>query len=123
MTKKEDTKTIKKRLKNLSKLINEHNIHYHHNDKPLISDREFDKLVIENLNTSALEKIISKIIKNKKYLRKVQNSNFKNVLHKMNFLTSKIDNLKSNYLTKKISLKVKLMLIKSKVRKLCLIIM
>ena len=41
---------IQKRLKQLSKLINEHNIHYHQNDKPLISDREFDKLVIENLD-------------------------------------------------------------------------
>ena len=48
MNKKEDIKKIKNRIKLLAKLINEHNIHYHQNDKPIISDREFDKLIIEN---------------------------------------------------------------------------
>ena len=50
MNKKEDKAKIKKRLKQLSKLIDKHNIHYHQNDKPLISDKEFDNLVIENSN-------------------------------------------------------------------------
>ena len=53
MNKKEDIKKIKNRIKLLAKLINEHNIHYHQNDKPIISDGEFDKLIIEN---SLLEK-------------------------------------------------------------------
>ncbi len=83
MTKKEDTKTIKKRLKNLSKLINEHNIHYHHNDKPLISDREFDKLVIENLN---LEKkypnLVLKNGPNENVGGKLKNK-FKKIKHKI----------------------------------------
>ena len=48
MNKKEDIKQIKNRIKLLAKLINEHNIHYHKNDRPIISDGEFDKLVIEN---------------------------------------------------------------------------
>ncbi len=50
MTKTEDIKKIKKRLKELAKLINEHNLHYHQNDNPIISDREFDNLIIENTN-------------------------------------------------------------------------
>ena len=45
MTKTEDIKKIKKRLKELAKLINEHNLHYHQNDNPIISDREFDNLI------------------------------------------------------------------------------
>ena len=53
MNKKEDIKKIINRIKLLAKSINEHNIHYHQNDKPIISDSEFDKLVIEN---SLLEK-------------------------------------------------------------------
>ena len=53
MNKKEDLKQIKKRLKELAELIKLHNVHYHQNDKPIISDGEFDKLVNEN---SYLEK-------------------------------------------------------------------
>ncbi|MFL2543929.1 MAG: NAD-dependent DNA ligase LigA [Alphaproteobacteria bacterium] len=53
MNNKEDIRKIKYRIKELAKLINNHNIHYHQNDDPIISDREFDKLVIEN---SLLEK-------------------------------------------------------------------
>ena len=53
MNKKEDLTQIKNRLKELDKLIKLHNVHYHQNDKPVISDSEFDKLVKEN---SYLEK-------------------------------------------------------------------
>ncbi len=53
MNKKKDIRKIKYRIQELAKLINKHNIHYHQNDKPIISDSEFDKLVIEN---SLLEK-------------------------------------------------------------------
>ena len=50
MNKKDETQEkIIKRLTKLSKLINKHNYHYHTEDKPLISDWEYDKLVKENL--------------------------------------------------------------------------
>ena len=45
--------TISTSLRELAKLIELHNVHYHQNDKPIISDGEFDKLVYEN---SYLEK-------------------------------------------------------------------
>ena len=35
MNKKEDLTQIKNRLKELAKLINKHNVHYHQNDKPI----------------------------------------------------------------------------------------
>ena len=47
MNKKEDTK---QRLEELVELINQHNIHYHQNDDPIITDGEFDKLVREYTN-------------------------------------------------------------------------
>ena len=43
-----DKKGVIKRLKELSKLIKRHNIHYHQEDKPIISDEKFDSLVKEN---------------------------------------------------------------------------
>ncbi len=60
-------------------------------------------LVLKNLNSSSLEKIVRKIITNKKYLRKIQYSNFKNVIHDINILIYKMDNLKMNLLQKKIN--------------------
>ncbi len=44
-----DNQKIVKRLKELAKLINKHNHHYHNEDKPRINDAEYDKLVKENL--------------------------------------------------------------------------
>jgi DNA ligase (NAD+) len=44
-----ESQKIIKRLKDLAKLINKHNHHYHNEDKPKISDAEYDKLVRENL--------------------------------------------------------------------------
>ena len=49
MTTKENEKQIKIRLNKLSELIDKHNYHYHTEDKPIISDNEYDKLVEENL--------------------------------------------------------------------------
>lgn len=49
MTKKEQRLKIIKRLNQLSDLINKHNYHYHTEDKPLITDKEYDQLVKENL--------------------------------------------------------------------------
>ena len=44
-----DSQIIIKRLKVLAKLIDKHNHHYHNEDKPKISDAEYDKLFRENL--------------------------------------------------------------------------
>tara|TARA_Y100000590_G_scaffold464188_1_gene633041 strand:+ start:5484 stop:7589 length:2106 start_codon:yes stop_codon:yes gene_type:complete len=60
-------------------------------------------LILNELSVASLEKLIIKIIKNNKLLNKIQKDNFKNVIHKIDLLTSKIDNLKSNFLTKKIN--------------------
>ncbi len=50
MNKKElEKKKIVKRLNELADLINEHNYHYHTNDKPQITDQKYDKLIKENL--------------------------------------------------------------------------
>ena len=62
-----------------------------------------NNLILDNLNTSTLEILITKIIKNNKLLKKIQRKNFNNVLHHINHLTRKIDNLKGNFLTKKIN--------------------
>jgi len=67
-----DEKQIKKRLKELSKLINKHNTLYHTKDQPQITDAEYDKLVRENyyleseypelkIQNSTSEKVGSKI--------------------------------------------------------------
>ena len=49
MIKKKDIKkNISNRLKELAKLIEKHNYYYHTKDKPIINDRDYDKLVIEN---------------------------------------------------------------------------
>ncbi|MDB4861094.1 NAD-dependent DNA ligase LigA [Alphaproteobacteria bacterium] len=44
-----ESQKIIKRLKELAKLIDIHNHHYHNEDKPKINDAEYDKLVRENL--------------------------------------------------------------------------
>ena len=72
-------------------------------DRGGLSETFNNNLVLNNLNISSLEKLIGKIIQNKKLLRNIQKNNFKNVIHKINFLTNKIDNLKLNFLTKKIN--------------------
>ena len=60
-------------------------------------------LILEKLTSPELENLITKILKNKKLLLKIQRKNFTNVLHQIEYLTSKIDNLKGNFLTKKIN--------------------
>ena len=87
MNKKDDIKKIKNRLKYLSETINEHNSHYHLNDRPIISDAEFDKLVIEN---NELEKkypdLILKNSPNKNVGGKLKNK-FKKITHKSPMLS------------------------------------
>ena len=47
-SKNNDKTSILNRLKELASLIEKYNFHYHNQDKPLISDKEFDLLVKEN---------------------------------------------------------------------------
>jgi len=68
-----------------------------------LSETFDNNLILKNLTSDALEKLILKIIKNKKYLKKIQMYNFKNVIHKIDYLTRKLDALKSNFLIKKIN--------------------
>ena len=44
-----ESQKIIKRLKELAKLLDKHNYHYHNEDKPKINDAEYDTLVRENL--------------------------------------------------------------------------
>ena len=68
-----------------------------------LSETFVTNLVLKNLNSLSLEKIIKKIILKKKMLKNIQNNNFMNVIHKINFLVFKLDNLKGNFLEKKIN--------------------
>ena len=68
-----------------------------------LSETFINNLTLNELNASSLEKLITKIIKNNKLLKKIQKQNFYNVIHNMDFLITKIDNLKNNFLTKKIN--------------------
>jgi len=72
-------------------------------DRGGLSETFNNKLILKNLNTQSLEKLIMRIIQNKNLLRMTQRKNFNNVIHKISYLTDKIDILKSNFLTKKIN--------------------
>ena len=48
MVKNLNEKKVISELKILAKLIKKHNIHYHQNDKPIISDKDYDDLVKKN---------------------------------------------------------------------------
>ena len=54
-----DESSIINRLKKLSELIKKHNIHYHQEDRPKITDSEYDSLVKEN---NYLEKLYPHLI-------------------------------------------------------------
>ena len=60
-------------------------------------------LILKKLTVEDLEKIITKLIKNKKVLIKFQKKNFYNLIHKIEHLTHKVDSLKNNLLCKKIN--------------------
>ena len=62
-----------------------------------------NNLVLKNLNPNSLENLITKIITNENLLKKIQKTNFNNIIHKINFQVSKIDNLKNNFLNRKIN--------------------
>jgi len=68
-----------------------------------LSETFNNNLILRNLNISSLIELITKLIKDDRLLKRIQRKNFQNVIHKMDFLASKIDNLKNNYLSKKIN--------------------
>ena len=87
-------KKIIQRLEELAVLIKKHNYNYHTLDKPIISDKDFDKLVKEN---DTLEKkypiLILKDSPNKNYGSKIKD-NFKKITHgsQMYSLANAFDN-------------------------------
>tara|TARA_Y100000590_G_scaffold16356_2_gene19744 strand:- start:185 stop:1987 length:1803 start_codon:yes stop_codon:yes gene_type:complete len=68
-----------------------------------LSETFKNNLILKRLNYLSLERLICKIITNKKLLKKIQIYNLNNILHDISALTNKIDNLKENFLTKKIN--------------------
>ena len=54
-----DESSITNRLRKLSELIKKHNVHYHQDDRPKITDAEYDSLVKEN---NDLEKLYPHLI-------------------------------------------------------------
>ena len=72
-------------------------------DRGGLSETFKNNLILKKLNYKSLEKLITKVIKDKSLLKKIQKENLNNVVHDINFLTFKIDNLKKNFLNKKIN--------------------
>ena len=60
-------------------------------------------LTLKKLTYSSLKNLMNKIILNKRKLASIQNSNFKNIIHDIDFLIFKIDNLKKNFLQKRVN--------------------
>ena len=56
-------------------------------------------LILKNVNSKELYKLIKKLILNKKLLFKDSKKNFSSVLHKLQDQVSKIDNLKQFFLS------------------------
>ena len=78
---------IKKRLKNLASLIDKHNKLYHQNDKPEITDKDFDDLVKEN---NELErKFPHLILENSpnKFVGSYPSKKFEKIIHKLPMLS------------------------------------
>ncbi len=78
---------ITSRLKELSKLIKKHNFYYHEKDSPIISDKDFDKLILEN---NKLEKKYPHLIlKNSpnNFIGSKPLNKFKKINHKMPMLS------------------------------------
>jgi len=62
-----------------------------------------NKLILANLNSESLAKMMQKIILDKKLMKKIQINNYRNVLHNINDLAEKIDTLKNNLMVNKIN--------------------
>ena len=112
-SKKNDKTNILNRLKELASLIEKHNFYYHNQDKPLISDKEFDLLVKENqdlekkhpklkLINSPETKIGSKVqnkfkkIKHKSLMLSLANGFVENDIYEFEERIKKFLNYKSN---------------------------
>ncbi len=81
-----DEKILKK-LEKLSKLINKYNYHYFEKDKPLITDKEYDKLIIENNKLENLyPHLVLKNSPNKVFGSKAKNK-FRKINHKIPMLS------------------------------------
>ena len=61
------------------------------------------KLIIDKLNVNKMVSLISKLILDKNKLRKVQKDNFKNVIHIIDKLTKRIDEIKTFLITNKLN--------------------
>ena len=72
-------------------------------DRGGLSETFKNNLILKNLNYKSLEKMITKIINNKNILKKIQKENLNNIVHDISNLTFKIDNLKKNFLDKRIN--------------------
>ena len=78
---------VKKRLKELAKIIDENNILYHQKDSPKITDQEFDKYIKEN---DILENKYPNLLLQNSPNKKVgssPSSKFKKVKHKSSMLS------------------------------------
>ena len=85
--KKIEENKIIKRLEILSKLIKKYNYHYFEKDKPIISDRDYDKLIIENNKLeAAYPHLVLKNSPNKVFGSKVKNK-FNKITHKVPMLS------------------------------------
>ena len=62
-----------------------------------------NSLILRKLDSAVLARMINNLIKNKKLLKKIQNENLNNVIHKIEHKTNKMDNLKSFFLNKKVN--------------------
>lgn len=61
-----------------------------------LSETFENNLILKRNNKSQLIKLISKLIENQKFLKKIQNLNFKNVIHKPKKSIVKLDDLRVN---------------------------
>ncbi len=78
---------IKKRLNKLASLIYKHNKLYHQNDKPVITDKDFDKLVKEN---NELERNFPHLILENspnKFVGSFPSKKFEKIIHKLPLLS------------------------------------
>jgi len=62
-----------------------------------------NNLVLNELNPTNLYNLLRKIIKNENILKKIQKDNYSNVLHQIQDLIAKIDNLKNYFLNSKLN--------------------
>ena len=72
-------------------------------DKGGLSETFKNNLVLHELNSKNLYNLMRKIISDNKLLKKIQKNNYKNVLHRIEDLVDKIDDLKNYFLNSKLN--------------------